>query len=500
MKNYLTLAVLIVIGLSSGCSSLGPDFSEPDADVEKQWLDYENNHLTQTAPLEVRWWESAFGDETLDSLIESMLNENLSLRSAGLRVLQARQKLAIAIGDQYPQSQSIQGSAKNGAPFSSPASQQYNLGFNLSWEVDIWGRFQRQIESASADLDASIADYDGVMLSLISDVAQNYLLIRTTEMRLKLAIKNLKLQQESLRITEAKLKAGEVSGLDSEQAKTLLYNTKASISILEPTLQQFKNSLAILLGKPPFDMAELLANNQGIPFIEKSISVGMPQNLLRRRPDIRESERQLAAQSAQIGYAITDLYPHFNIGGLISTTAGTTGGDLFRSRYSNWGSFISFDWNIFNYGRLKSNVRLQDALFQQFLEDYRQTVLEAQGEVENSIVAFLASNKQIEDYTLAVKSSENAATLSQLQYTDGLVNFNTVITILQTLASQQDILVQTQGNAATDLVNIYKALGGGWEIRGDKSPDELLPQSIYNEMLERTDYWDGELPEKNQDN
>ena len=495
MKQYFTIPALIAISLLTGCTLLGPDYQEPDidADIEKEWLDAEDKSLDVTAPLEIKWWENAFHDETLNALVGTALSENLSLRSAGLRVLQARQKLAIAIGNQYPQTQTMQGSAQSGAYFPYSASQQYDVGFNLSWEADVWGRFQRQIESASADLDTSVADYDGVMISLVSEVAQNYLQIRTTQKRLELARQNLKLQQESLRITEAKFKAGDVSGLDSEQAKTLLFNTKATISTLEPTLQQLKNSLAILLGKPPHDMTDLLSKNHGLPAIESNISIGMPQNLLRRRPDIRTSERQLASQSAQIGYAITELYPHFSVGGTIGTDTGTQGSHLFSSDYSSWNSFISFDWNIFNYGRLKSNVRLQDALFQQGLEDYRQTVLEAQGEVENAIVAFLASQKQVWDYTQAVTSSQNAASLSQLQYKDGLVNFNTVINILQTLAAQQDTLAQTQGNTATDLISIYKALGGGWEIRGNKAPDELLPESTLDEMLDRTDYWEGVL-------
>ncbi len=320
MKQYFIIPVLITISFLTGCMALGPDYKKPDTDafVEKEWLNAEDKSLEPTPPLEVKWWDNAFHDETLNHLVEMALSENLSLRSAGLRVLQARQKLAIAVGSQYPQTQALQGSAQSGTTSPSSSShQQYGTEFNLSWEVDVWGRFQRQIESASAELDVSVADYDGVMISLVSEVAQNYLLIRTTQLRLKLARDNLKLQQESLRITEAKFKNGEVSGLDSEQAKTLLYNTQATISMLEPTLQQLKNSLAILLGKAPYDMTDLLSKNQGMPSMENNVSVGIPQNLLRRRPDIRSSERQLAAQSAQIGYAVTELYPHFNIGGVI---------------------------------------------------------------------------------------------------------------------------------------------------------------------------------------
>ena len=495
MKKLSSLTFpLLVVGFMTGCTSLGPDFTTPNTETEKEWLNYEKKDLGSTPPLQVKWWQDAFHDKTLNKLVDTSLKENLTLRSAGLRVMQSRQKLAIAIGDQYPQTQEIQGGASTGAPMRSSTTQQYGTSFNLSWETDVWGRFSRQIESASAELNATVADYDGVMISLISDVAQTYYSIRTNESRLKLAKKNLVLQKESLRITEAKFQAGEVSALDQKQAETLLYNTEASISILVPRIQQYKNSLAILMGKPPHDMKGVLGRYKPVPVVSGKIALGMPQNLIRRRPDIRSSERRLAAQSAQIGYAITDLYPTFAVGGTIGTNATNQGSNLFSSDYSNWSSFVSFQWNIFNYGRIKSNVRLQDALFQQELEDYRQTVLEAQGEVENAIVAFFGSEKQIYAYNKAVIASKEAAVLARLQYEDGLVNYNTVITTLQTLAVQEDTLAQTRGDAVYNLIEVYKSLGGGWEIRNNRLPDQLLSQATFNEMLKRTEYWKDQLP------
>ncbi len=241
----------------------------------------------------------------------------------------------------------------------------------------------------------------------------------------------------------------------------------------------------------------MLGDVKELPAFPADISLGMPQNLLRRRPDIRSSERRLAAQSAQIGYAIAELYPHLTIGGSVGTDA-SNGSDLFTGDYSTWDTFVSFQWKIFNYGRLKSNVRLQDAYFQQLLEDYRQTILEAQGEVENAIVAFFASEKQLHAYEQALRASKQAAHLSQLQYQDGLVNFNTVITTLQQLASQEDIYARTKGDAATNLVGVYKSLGGGWEIREDIAPDLLLPESIIDDMKNRTDYWEGNLPDSSE--
>jgi NodT family efflux transporter outer membrane factor (OMF) lipoprotein len=368
----------------------------------------------------------------------------------------------------------------------------YGLGLNLSWEVDFWGRFRRQVESASAELDASIADYDGALVSLVSQVAQNYLLIRTTQARLKVARHNIKLQEESLRVSKAKFDAGEVSELDADQAETLLNNTLATVPSLETSLQQLKNSLAILLGKPPHDLNYLLGEQRPIPTTPAEIALGMPQDLIRQRPDIRAAERQLAAQSEQIGVAVTELYPAFSIGGSIGTNAMDTG-DLFNNDSKTWNLFGAFEWNILNYGRLKSNVRFQDALFQQLLVDYQDTILQAQGDVENSIVAYLKSHEQLASYKLAADASKRSVDVSTAQYQNGLVDFNTVISTLNADAQQQDLLASTQGSVATNLVQVYRALGGGWEIRDNRDPVELLPTDMKDEMRERTKAWQGVL-------
>ncbi|MEK6248690.1 MAG: efflux transporter outer membrane subunit, partial [Planctomycetales bacterium] len=337
----------------------------------------EDSRVSSEPSTDPKWWKSAFQDPELDKLVEAALQQNLTLRSAGLRVLQSQQQLAIAVGNQYPQQQQATGSASRQKD-SDVIFNNYNLGLNLGWEVDFWGRFSRQVESASADLDASVANYDGALVSMVSQAANNYILIRTYQERIEVASNNIKLQAESLRIAQAKFDAGAVSELDVDQAESLLNNTKATISSLEVSLQQFKNALAILLGNPPQEFNGLLTKKASIPAAQADVALGMPQDLIRRRPDVRVVERQLAAQSAQIGFAVTELYPHLTIGGGIWTSAMETG-DLFESNSETWNLFGMFEWNIFNYGRLQSNVRLQDALFQQLLVDYRNTVLQAQG-------------------------------------------------------------------------------------------------------------------------
>ena len=500
-RLFPIVGLMVLVALStSGCMMLGPDYQTPTPPIEPDWIEVEDALIETTPPVTATWWQAAFRDPILDRLVATALAQNLSLRSAGLRVLQARQQLMIAIGNQYPQQQQLGGQGGIEGLFSSSSDTLYDLGFNLSWEADVWGRFKRQIESASAALDASVASYDGIMVSLIAEVAQTYLLIRTAQQQLAVARANLGYQAESVRITTAKFEGGEVSALDVDQAQSLFYTTQASVPGFEQSLQQFKNTLAILLGQPPYAMNTLLVEPQPIPTVGPDIALGMPQDLIRRRPDIRVAERQLASQSAQIGFAITDLYPQFGISGAVGTSVSTADGlhfsDLFRSDTSGYNLFGVFQWNIFNYGRLKNNVRLQDAIFQQLLEDYRQTVLQAQGEVENAIVAFLKSQEQLDAFQSAADAAQRAVDISTLQYQDGLVNFNTVINTLQSLAAQQDQLAAAKGTVATNLIEVYKSLGGGWEMREGQAPLDLIPEGTREEMLERTDYWETTFKEE----
>jgi NodT family efflux transporter outer membrane factor (OMF) lipoprotein len=488
MKRWQLAATALLL---SGCTAVGPDYTEPETTVQTDWQESGSPLLSSSVSLDPRWWQSAFRDPDLDQLTTEALSANLTLRSAGLRVLQAQQQLAIAIGNQYPQQQQVSGGAEKQRE-QGDTFKDYGLGFNLAWEVDFWGRFSRQIESASAQLDASVANYDAALVTLVSQVAQNYILIRTYQERLLVARQNIVLQEESRRISQAKFDAGAVSELDLDQAVSLLNTTRASAAGLELTLQQLKNSLAVLLGKAPGEYTFLLGQKAAIPSAPADIALGMPQDLIRRRPDLRNAERQLAAQSAQIGFAVTELYPHFSIGGSIGSNAMDTG-DLFESESKTWNVFAMFEWNVLNYGRLQSNVRLQDALFQQLLVDYRNSVLQAQVDTENAIVAYLKAHEQVTYYQLATDASQRAAAVATAQYEDGLVNFNTVITTLRALAEQQDVLATSRGNVATSLVQVYKSLGGGWEVRDNRDPVDLLPAGMKESMRERTGAWKGVL-------
>ncbi len=486
-----TCSTLLLALLLGGCYNIGPKYTPPDAAIENTWIEEDSGQLNSAQQAGARWWSEAFGDPELDRLVAMALEQNLTLRSAALRVLQAQQQLAIAIGSQFPQQQQVTGSAsrqkETGLTFDD-----YSIGFNIGWEADLWGRFSDQVDSASAGLDASVAGYDGALVSLVSQVAQNYILIRTYQQRLQVARQNILLQDKSWRIAKAKFEAGEVSRLDVDQAESLLNNTKASVPAFEASLQQLKNGLAILLGVPPAKFNMLLNEERDIPHTSSIIAIGMPQDLVRRRPDIRLAERQLAAQSAEIGFAMTELYPHLTIGGAIGTTA-MNSSDLFTNDAQTWSLFGMFEWNIFNYGRLKSNVRLQDALFQQLLVDYRNTVLEAQGDAENAIIAYLKSHEQLIYYRAAAKASQQAVSTATIQYREGEITFNWLISILDENLQQQDLLAEVRGSTATDLIQVFKALGGGWEIRQQNDPVDLLPVETKEEMRARTADWEGVL-------
>ena len=495
MKRALSFfSLLAALGcFLSGCL-VGPNYKPPTAQIANQWLEFEDPRLNTASPVEPLWWKQAFQDQVLDRLVEEALAKNLTLRSAGLRVLQARQVLLITKGFLFPQEQFLGAAAQVADPGAGAgASELYNFNFNLAWEIDVWGRFRRQIESASATYDAALSNYDGVLVSLVGQVAQTYLLIRTTEQRLQVARQNVAYQEESLRISQAKFEAGEISALDVEQGQTLLSTTRAAVPLLEQSLRQFKIALAILLGRTPQDLTGLLGKTGTIPTVSPVLAVGMPQDLIRRRPDIRAAERNLAAQSAQIGVAVSDLYPGFTLSGFIGPTVNTATGQVFADLFKgdsvayNFGGFLR--WNVLNYGRIENNILLQDATFQQLLEDYRRTVLQAQGEVETSLVAFFQSLLQLEELRQAADAAQRAAEIAMEQYLEGLVDFNTVVSILRALASQQDQLVSIQGTVASNLVEVYRSLGGGWEIRRSDNPDDLIPEETREEMRQRLEYW-----------
>jgi len=498
----LVQALLYCSGLLTGCTVVGPDFKRPTANVSDQWLDAEDTRL-KASPADYRDWWKGFHDPVLEELIQTAYRQNLSLHAAGVRIFEARAQLGIAVGNLFPQSQQVQGSLEyNRASERSPSAPQTRQsgavgfdysqaqeGFSANWELDFWGKLRRSVESADASLLSAIAAYDNALVTLTGDVAKTYVQIRTLEERLRIARENMEIQRESLRIAETRFKGGATSERDVQQALTQLNGTEASIPQLEAQLRQQLNALSIQLGLPPSHLGEKLAGSSGIPQAPLEIALGMPVELLRRRPDIRDAEYQAAAQCAQIGVAKADLFPAFSLSGNFGVLASDMGkfalGDVtsWRSRTGSIGP--AFQWNLFNYGQITNNVRLQDARFQELILNYQNTVLKAQQEVEDGLVSFLKAQERVKSLTGAAGAARRTVDLSLIQYREGATDYTTVLTAQQSLLSQQDDLAVAQGDVPQGLITVYRAYGGGWELRQGES---FIPADTRETMERRTDW------------
>jgi NodT family efflux transporter outer membrane factor (OMF) lipoprotein len=495
--GFLALAGMYLV---TGCKTIGPDFEKPEVPVADSWLEAENENVDTSLAVYQDWWE-VFNDPALASLIDTAYQQNLSLQVAGLRVMEARAQLGIATGLKYPQSQSVGGgyvysrSSINAPPLSSLPDEilqgvdrtngAWSASFDAAWEADVWGKFRRGVEAADANLAASMLNYDSVLVTLTGDVAVLYTSIRTFQERLDFAYSNVKLQQHALDLANSRFKLGATSELDVQQARGLLYNTESLIPVFKLNLERARNTLSFLLGMPPSKLETLLGTSRKIPAAPASVAVGIPADLLRRRPDVRAAEMAAAAQSASIGISKADLYPSFVLAGSLGLAGGSFS-DLFNGGATT--GFITpfFKWDIFNYGRIKNNVRVQDARFEQAVTSYQNTALAAAKEVQDGLQGFLRTQEQVGHLQNAVKASGRAAELAVAQYSQGAVDYTRVLNTQTTLLQQQDTLTAARGQVVSNLVATYKALGGGWQLR--QGHNYVRPDLI-DSMMERTD-WD----------
>jgi len=503
-RRSLTISALGILLLLAGCTKVGPDFIKPDAPIADKWTEVGELQLDATQVDHADWWKS-FNDPVLDRLVNDAYSQNLTLQIAGLRILEARSQLGLAVGGAWPQQQQ----ATLGATYNSPSdntggsaflknSWNYNTGVAIGWEIDFWGKFKRGIESADAALLASIADYDTVLVSLTADVANVYAIIRTFEERLAIARTNVEIQKRSLRIADVRFRNGATTELDVQQAKTLLLSTQATIPALEAGLRQSENALSILLGKPPGQIRQILGKPGEIPSPPTQIAVGIPADLLRRRPDVRGAELQAAAQSARIGVAKADFYPSVALLGSIglsatqssnTTASGKSGiGEWFTGDSLTFTGGPSITWNIFNYGQISNNVRVQDARLQQLLVNYQNVVLQAAQEVEDSTVGFVRAQEQARFLNESVTAALRSVDLAVIQYRDGAADYTRVLDTQRSLALQQDQSAVARGGIASNLIDMYRALGGGWQIRAGR---DFVPDATKEVMSERTNW--GEL-------
>jgi len=482
--------LLVLATCLSGCTSfgeyvrngfkVGPNYGRPPAPVAKDWIDAGDKRIHKETDDLSQWWK-VFNDGDLDGLICQAYRQNLTLRQAGFQVLMARAQRNVAIGNLFPQTQEATGDYLRRALSTETANSglgaqnnplgssfrrvfpQWDFGFTLAWELDFWGRFRRAVESADASLDASVENYDAALVTLLGDVATSYVNIRTFQTQIKLTLANAELQRKTLVIAQARFKGGTLTAVDLGQARSNLAQTESQIPQLEIQLRQAANQLCTLLGIPPEDLMARLGT-RAIPVAPLEVAVGIPADLLRRRPDVRQAERQAAAQSAQIGIAEADFYPRIALDGTLGYSAEHFN-RLFRPTAFNGTFGPTFTWEILNYGRILNNVRAQSAQFQALVAGYQNTVLTGAQEVENGLVSFLKGQEQVKFLAESVDASQLAVTAGLATFEGGTSSFTQLALLQQNLVTQQNALAQAQGNVVLGLITVYRALGGGWQIR-----------------------------------
>ena len=466
------LGVVLGLFVLAGCM-VGPNYHQPTVSTPAHWGEpLAGGETNSVVPVAV-WWTN-FHDPELDSLVDRAVQSNLDLRIAQARVREARAEYGIAVGNLWPtvnasgsysrarqsQNQPIIGT------FPVPASAfEYNLyqsGFDASWEIDVFGGQRRAVESSKAQIAAVEFGERDILVSLLSDVAANYVEARGFQRQIEIANKNIQAQERALAITQRRFAHGLVSNLDVQQAATLLATTRATVPTLETSLQASINRLGVLLGLPPEALQAELSVAAPIPPAPPEVPVGLPSDLLLRRPDVAEAEQQLAVATANIGVAKADLFPKFYLtssAGLESVSASDwfTGGSRF------WSAGPTVQWNIFDAGRIRANIRVQNARQEEALGTYEKTALSAFEDVENALTAYAKEQVRRRSLEDAVKSSQESLRLANRLYANGLTDFINVLDAERSLYQAQDTLVQSDTTVSTDVIALYKSLGGGWE-------------------------------------
>ena len=461
-----TILSVLLITVVSGCLSVGPDYVRPDTTVNKDWntklKSDSDKKETVTDNLAV-WW-NALGDPKLSSLIERAEKGNLDLKKAQAKIREALARRGVARAGFFP-TLNATGSAKRSKSSDDSGgatNDLYAVGFDASWELDIFGGVRRSTEAAQANLEASREDLRDVLVSLLAEVATNYVDVRTYQARLAVAEANLKSQVETYQLTVWQSQAGLNDELVVQQARYNLENTRSNVPILRTGLEEAMNRIAVLLGEQPGKIHEELTKREHIPVTPLNIAVGVPADVLRRRPDIRKAERNLASQTATVGVAVADLYPKFTLSGTIGLEALSTG-NLFSSGSRTYGFGPSITIPLFAGGSIRQNIEVQSALQEQYLIAYKTTVLNALEEVENALTAYAEEQHRKQTLTDAAAAAKQAAELAKNKYQSGLTAFSDVLDAQRSLLSFEDELAKSEGTVTTNLISLYKALGGGWK-------------------------------------
>jgi len=478
---FLTLTAVVL--LLAGCMTVGPDYEPPVTTLPQAW---NTDVPASTAAPELAEWWRIFADPLLDNLMVCAQTNNLDLRQAEARLRQARAQRLLAGADRLPtlgaggsarRSQNRLGSGADGTTT-------YDSSFDASWEVDLFGGQRRAVEAVEASLQASRESLRDVTVSLLAEVALNYVQYRAAQSRLAVVAGNLLAQTETYQLTVWRHEASLVTQLDVDQARMSLEQTRAELPALRTTLHQTEHQIALLLGRTPGSLvAELESSAPQIPLPAATLSIGFPADILRQRPDVRQAERKLAAQTAQIGVAAAARYPNLTLGGSIGYSALSLG-DLYGSAARTIQGFVSAGLTLFDGGRIRQQVAIQTAMQEESLAAYQATVLTALKEVEDALVSLVNEAERQTAMDAAAAAAASAFALAQEQYAAGLTDFQSVLTSQQSLLATQNSLTLSHAEVASAAIRLYKALGGGWSAAPESNKsDEFENEAITGEKL-----------------
>lgn len=473
--GLFTLSFIFLFSFS-GCK-VGPDYVCPEYPIPDQWHQQAVQGV-EGGSADLHTWWYIFNDPVLEDLIQRSRIENLDLQIAYARVMESRAFLGVASGQYWPgvdavgsyrRSRSSENGLLAGLPVGS--SDQVNLhtvGVDSSWEIDVFGRISRSVESAQATLEASTENYRDVLVSLYSQVAQRYIDVRALQARIRYAEDNIKLQQKMLTLIRNRREAELVPELDVQQAELILATTESTIPLFRQLKMQAIHRLSVLLGQPPAALYAELSRSDAVPDVPEQITAGLPAELLRQRPDVRRAERLLAAKTADIGVATAGLYPAFSLSGTFALEARQIK-DMGNWDSRTWGFGPAMRWNLFDGDRIRSLIKVQEAQAEAAMADYERTVLQALEEVENAMVAFAEERQRVEALKRSVAAAQKSLELVTELYEIGLTDFQNVLDMQRSLTAQQDQLAESQGQVAKNLVRIYTALGGGWSVESSET-------------------------------
>ena len=472
LMKYVILPVAGLLVFLSGCA-VGPDYQSPTIDMPDQWHQQLAEGFNTADSMPAQWWE-LLNDPVLSELVQNVRQNNPDLESAYWSLMQARYARDYATGQYSPSIDAggsysrTRASDKGLMPMPKNPYNMHTVGFDAAWEIDIFGQYKRAIESAQASYEAQIENYRDVRVSLSAETAYNYVQLRTIQARIQYAMKNIESQKDTLKLAQAKFDSELAPRLDVEQARLNLADTQSQIPSLRSAEKAAINRLCVLTGKHPGQLADMLADAKPIPMPSDEVSILIPAELLRRRPDIRRAERQLAAQSAQIGVATADLYPSFSLSGNIGFEA-MNFSDVSRNGSQYYGYGPSFRWRIFDGNRIRNQIKIEESKTEQLYWQYRSAVLTALEDVENAMTDYVQERQRKVLLRQSVTAAKASVELVTTQYKNGLTDFQNVLVLQRSEFQQEDKLAQSEGQVVQNLIRIYKALGG-WS-------DDVLPAS-----------------------